>query len=630
MMEQVLPESADQGWWEALQDTPFWEVWSGCLGAVALLAVLALAVGAFRLFRDSADLRAHRTEFKSLDDHKPLDLIFDPRGIVSRWHKILQTHARSGRPPDAGMLSELVRTRYAGIATTLPVLRSTAMLIGLLFTFLGLALVLRDLAEALNLEGALEVDAMAAAFGEVHDSLPLLGTAFMSSIGGVIVTILVGLAGALFGLALDRFEAGAILLSVESLEPRYSTKTDSRALEDAAEAIESGLSGLETTLVEHVAAASAQLDARFDELAGSHSQMVGLTQGAAEAAGRMTVLATALGRLPQELADTWARSMAETHEVHQKSVKAATEVVDGTARTLSEALTNAGNLVHRQLWAMADTTTRSTKAVTATMTAVREERIEAVAGLHAVSDGLVEGAKRFSELTGAASEALQVSAEHVDSLAEASRGFDQTLISVESILTNAARERDWQLAKIEEVFVPVTGMATAVNNASATTEVAARALASVLTSRPLRRYLDHMPDLARLAKLEIETHKQFQRSFAVVDKASVALGNLGATAERIDASAEDLRLSYVRLTDSLAELGNQVTPAVTDVLEATAQSAISLQEEQWQVRFSKAEARRAADLRQLIDLTAQLRRVADQLVEAQRAGYLARLLGLRK
>lgn len=323
MTDYLNPEEIAQieRWWHRVADTPMHGIWTRALALVGALAALIVAAAVLRLLYDRVGLfrLARRRAKGEQPPSKGLGY-----GVGGLWSQLLSERAARGHSADAETLEIIVDGRYDWVNTGLGVLKATATLTGLFFTFLGLAFGLDALGDAM---GAADRESdILTVLGQVKDALPSLGTAFASSVCGVLIAIGIGLADGILAAWRASFTARLMAFSAAWIEPASAPPTSDDALmnlgnrlaetsRDLASVVESnrqvsadfqGVAGVLEAIPKATREAWAGI---MDSLSTHHQQVVGdldgLLEGARDGASahleRLSEVSAGLGEASERL-----------------------------------------------------------------------------------------------------------------------------------------------------------------------------------------------------------------------------------------------------------------------------------------------------------------------------------------
>jgi hypothetical protein len=228
LRNEDFAEAAD--WLDVVQRSPGFLQWWGALELVAKIALTVAAIVLLGWLWERSQLwwlERQRTSLSNSSGTAPRR----PRtfGLVGKWIRILATQPQSGRSGGAETLGTLVARRYDWAGSVFGLLRNAALMIGLLFTFIGLGLTLHQLSGALDLDQ--NVANVNEALRGVRSALPGLSTAFGSSVFGVLVALGIWIVDTLMQMLRNDIEAELKSRSVAWLEAHFSPLTAEKGFE---------------------------------------------------------------------------------------------------------------------------------------------------------------------------------------------------------------------------------------------------------------------------------------------------------------------------------------------------------------------------------------------------------------
>jgi hypothetical protein len=550
-----------------LADLPFLLVWLPALYAVGTAATSVIALLLYRLLSDSLTLGRFRRMHR-----RGGDLTVSSRkgpALLDQWCDLLREAGRQKHPVGPETLVELLEARYAALFGWLAGLRSTATLVGLFFTFLGLSLTLTQLSEALQIaEGGIEET-----LKQVRAVLPGLGTAFASSILGVGLALTVGLIETALNASRVRVHGGVLALSARWIEPRLATPHGVDAipkLMDAQrEAFKGGLAKLAAKLTEHQTKSAQEVREVVESLAEAQQGLQELTATTADNAVALASYAVHLQDLPEKVEGALATTMEKLWEQHQAGMKGIADATVASAKVFESSLENAETRV---------------SALLSQLGAVTEPYM---ANLEVAARGFTESAQQFDALVRSSANSLKVSSKHIQSLVDASDRFQAALLRIEHVTEEEATRRAQEAEKFQTVAEQVTPMAEAVSRASGATQKAVERLEAVLGGEQMERYLAQLPRLTELVQEERRARVALGASAEIFQRVAASLEGLDKHAERFGETSALVRASHNELARSVGDLARgHLLPVIGELVSSTVKQTATAHEDAWQERYA--------------------------------------------
>lgn len=577
-------------WLATVPATPFFPLWSPALCATALAAALVALLLLLVQARDEVEYLAYRRcRSRSADPPVPRRA----RGVLDRWSWVLAGLRSKRRTIDAEVLEQIQFGRYEWAEPWLTGLRATATLAGLLFTFLGLALTLTELGATLTLDSSAEIDQafIEDAIKGVRESLPGLGTAFASSIFGVLIAISIGLVDAALSMWRVRLMARTSLLSAEWLFPHYIQPSGEEAvigiLEQQRESFATGLADLGAELRTLHEEADGRVGEVLEAALESQNRAVEVAESNGDSLSRLEALAEALENMPAAAAEVWKVVLAAQRDQHLDVMGAVRITMKEAGGELGSAVGQAREAVSEELAAMREQAAEGTRALATAMSLVRTDGEAALALLSKTSAALEANASHFAEVTSAAAASLEVGATHVTALRESADRFREALIRVEHIAEDRAADEARRLEAMDLTFQQANEMRDAVTLCAGAAERAADGLQAVLGGAQMARYLKELPQLVELAQGERQSRQALNQAISTFQRVAESIETLDTHTERIGQTSELLRGAHERLTTSMTSLADdQMLPAVERVLRTTATVVTEEREKAWVHRYT--------------------------------------------
>lgn len=547
---------------------PLLDVWLPALLLVGLFAALAGSSLLLRLLADSRELRRYR------DRHRKGDRLDETAGrstgTLDEWCELLREAGREKHAIGNDTLQELLASRYGSVQGWLSGMRSTSTMVGLLFTFLGLSLTLATLGDALRVDDAAEVlDALK----KVRGTLPGLGTAFASSIIGVALAILIGLAETFFGMWRANLTTGMVTLSSRWIEPLLATPHGADAIpklmDQQRRAFQDGLRELSERLTAFHTESETRNTEVVTQLVASQQHVAALTEETSKTATELGGYVEKLQGLPEENAQVWKSVLERARVQHEKVVSSIGEASKSAATVFTSSLKEAEGRVANALESF-------------------EERTTPLLGrLETSATGFAESTEAFDKLINSSTTALTVSAEHVRALAQAAERFKAALVRMEDIAEKSQQRRAEEAGEFKTVAEQILPMTEAVTLASGVTQDAAKRLEELLGGPQMERYLRELPRLTELVTEEREARLALQAAATSFGKVAETLEGMDNHASRFGQTVDLIRASHDSLTASVADIAEgRLLPVITEVVQATAREASERHEEAWRDRYS--------------------------------------------
>lgn len=547
---------------------PLVQLW---LPLLALVGVVALALGCvalLRLFKDGLALRRYgrlRRGGGSLDSR--------PRGrdsVLDLWCEILDDAAQEKHAVGPEALAEVLEARYAGPLSWLSGLRSTATLIGLFFTFLGLSITLSQLADALQVDTGEEVQQ---ALESVRDSLPGLGTAFASSILGVGIALLIGVGETALVATRGAVTGGIFSLSARWIEPILATPHGVAAIpklmDSQRKAFKDGLEALSMRLTAHLTKSSAQVETVVTSLAEAQGGLVQMTATTATNATALAEYAAALQELPQQTEAAWRTILDKQLEVHQTGLRGLADTSVASAKVFDTSLSQAE------------------QRVAAMLSELEATSAPYIRNLESAAQQFTESTATFDALVRSSATSIEAGAEHVRSLVTASDRFREALVKIERVAEEEAERRARAAGDFQTVAEQVLPMAEAVSQASGATQKAVQRLEAVLGGKQMERYLEQLPRLTELVREEREARIALRESATTFQRVAASLEGMDDHAERFGQTSELVRAAHDELSKSVGELAQgHLLPTIRQVVGETARATATQHEEAWNLRYT--------------------------------------------
>lgn len=542
---------------------------------------------------------------------------------------LVQARSSSGLSTSHEHLMGIVDERYAFPQRLSSFARSTATMVGLLFTFIGLSLALFQLQGAIgDAMAGNSGDVVAQVLGQIRDVLPSLSLAFASSIAGVMVVILlsivgavadgmpeqvaillarvvarwveplVGASGGIEGLAAamreltkqQQEERLALSLAMQTLRRAIdtnSTTSSNVATEDAK--LEAALRSTTQALAELPKAVSAALDGslgdtakRLNDSSAAFAEMSkragdALQHGATLAA---TQLADAVGDVSDTLkgaADSAATTLAEGGANSAAALeRGGQEAGRRIGQTSLDAAERIGTALDDGMGALTTAVRDATQrwAELGDASADQAEAMRAAMGqLEALS------LRVAAELAGVSSN-LVVSAAHIQGLAQASERFVVGMDAVEALVDQSQHEQSYILRQVRDTLERIQPMTQQVAQVSIAAERAATVMHNAFASEAIAAYLQALPLLT-------DTLEAQRLSAAEQAGAARALASMGEDVEKLThhvrsfgASVQTYQRLYEEVATATTTLSQSKLPHLigTIVEQASLAESVALRE----------------------------------------------------
>lgn len=592
-------------WWQGAASTPFHASWTATLSGVAGFALLVLLLLAARLFSDTRALLRLRWYSRRTPGTIPDAAL---SGFLKDWCQTLRARAAKGHATGVEQMDQVLHGRYEWAMPWLAAMRTTATMIGLFFTFLGLSDSLNRLSVAMGgMEGA-KPD-IVGTLQKVQQSLPGLGTAFAASICGVGIAIAIGILESLMDAWRTALSARMAALSIELLEPCLVPVQGEAATRDlaahllqtgkATATIASTVSSMVTDLKAMAEGMSSNLKAMAEGMSSSHTQVL-----------------EELKRLADGLVNDNKQVLTE--------LRAATSGLGQVPVTLTK--------VFADLLDKAGAQHATAMAEVAVVTKAHREHLNALGTANQV---LAQSSAKLAQVIAGATHDLQVSEQHVRDLSTAADKFRGALETTAEIVNEATGEQARLQRKLDETFSLIPRMAEAVTQAVTNTSTTAGRLEQILGSENMTRYIQQLPELAKLAASERESRealKQAVSSFATIAETVRSLKDqiegIGVTAEYLGRCQEDIAKAAAGLAK------DHMLPVVRQLIRETAAEVLARSAQEWTERHERSAQDQVRLLSEIPGILTEVRESIDDLAKSQNAlvsyysrSLLARLLG---
>jgi len=338
------------------------------------------------------------------------------------------------------------------------------------------------------------------------------------------------------------------------------------------------------------------------------------------------------------MSDQWEQHTAimagqkERHDVVMADIDRATREA---SEQLEAALTSARTAVEADLVDMREAVTEGTTALKHAIDDVRQEGERILVRMSDVSDSLTSNAESFGVVASNAATALDLSADQIGALREASDRFRSALVRVEEIAETGAATKARELQEMNRAFGTIGQMAEAVTESAATSAEAAKRLQAVLGGKDMVRYLEQLPHLAELAEREREAREAMDKAVKTFTRVASAVQTLDQHTERIGQTSAMMRVAHERLMASHAALSQsmanlvqgEVLPVVQEVVNATVEGVSQRAETAWQTRYAGILLQHERQLSDLAAASARLDRTEQELIKWLRSSTWSRLFG---
>jgi hypothetical protein len=526
-----------------------------------------------------------------------LDDLANGQGPLAQAVELVRARSAGGLNTSHEHLIGIVEERYALPQRLSAFARSTATMVGLLFTFIGLSLALFQLQGAIGdaMAGS-SGDVVAQVLGQIRDVLPSLSLAFASSIAGVIVVLVLSIIGALVdgcsegvAISLTRVVARwvdplvganggveglaaalreltkqqhedrlALTLSVQALrralEDNANTSTrlsaENTKLEASLQATAQSLTVLPTALSAAIDGSLGDTAKRLSESSATFADMSkragdALQQGAALAAAKLVSAGGDAGEALKGAADDAAATLSTGGNASAAALERGGREA---GRLLGESSVEAAGQIGAALDDGMGALTQSITEATRRWAELGQSSAHQAEALRATMGQLeVLSARVAQELSGVSSN-LTVSATHIEGLARASERFVVGMDSVETLVDESHHEQSHILRQVRDTLESIRPMTEQVAQVSLAAERAATVMHDAFASEAIAAYIQALPLLT-------DTLDAHRLSAAEQARAARALATMGDGVEKLDHHVRSFGASvqtYQRLYEEVA------------------------------------------------------------------------------
>jgi len=583
-------------WLGSLPGTPFVGLWSGLLVVILSVALLLQFWLAVRLLLDRIQLWDCRQQPEDTEE-------IPESGVIGLCAGVLRKRAEKHMEGSPETIEQLLGGRYDRLLHWVSFLRASATTVGLLFTFIGLAFALYQLSNELNRAGS--YNDFATVLENVRRALPGMSTAFASSIGGLIVALLIGsISSVLEGW---RIAIGAQMakLSAEWLEPLLSPPGGGNELyhyvAEQTAAIRTGFQDLMAELRQdratQIAAHRAVADAigamrqTLQEVNGTNrilnlraEALIAAVQGVTE--GWRTASKDTLDRVETQ----HRRVMDDYHHAMETASTTVTTTLASANKEWNTVVTRSRQELEASFDEIVLATDTGLGNLAAALETVRTQGTETIAQLQILMKALVENAAEFGRLTHQVGRDLSVGAQHVKGLREATETFQKALVRTQDMINETEqRQRDSQAA-VRKALDQVPILAHAVSEAAAASARATVRLEQVVSGESMEHYLENIPHLVQLSESEVKSRQALAAAVGSFKEVAQTLDRLNGLVIRIGASAEGMAKALEDIGVALTSVAVQeLSPAVAAVVRQTATEVVGASERVWLDRHQATE-----------------------------------------
>ncbi len=612
-------------WASDLIATPLSPYWMTALATVFLGALSVLWVVARDIREDWASLR--RLQGLQPDPEKTA---WERSGVANeqvtgalgQWQEVLRSRRLQNQPSGAEQLLSVLAARYDWAEPWLSVLRSSCTLIGLLCTFIGLAMSLGQLSSALSVVAAPAMTAtmgapsnsqvdIVATLNHVRESLPGLGTAFGASITGIFSSLVIGLIWAKVGAEQAKVVAAITRFSAEHMEPVYALPTGDQQvvlfMEQQASALQQGFDRLVAALNTSKAEEATRARQQVLALEAAGAAMKRMADDGAPLRAKLAQLSMALTAQPEEIKKVWATIFGQLEQQQRdmaKSVEAAAsaagaklvssaEVAGGHLETSTRAATGTltGGLERARgeldlaLGRMVAASEQGAQAQAAAMAQLRAEGQVMLGRISTVMGALVTSAEKLGDAMARAGTDLQVSESHVLALTETTRRLADLLNRTEDLLEIVKSRQLEDTRRLAQAFEAIPIMAEVVTAASRASTQSVDTLQTVMAGADMERYLRNLPELVRLSESERSSREALAQAVASFAQTAEAVGELNRHVQRISQTSQGLERAHAQVAEVLRGLArDQLGPAVGGIVHQAATSVLQRSDQSWDQR----------------------------------------------
>lgn len=523
-------------WLASIKAADFFTWWAVPILLLTGLGLWILIGMTIRVLSDRSALKFATTlESQGFAPKMSLDQL---GGVVKLWSDAIVGRAAQGHPSGVNELELVLHHRYSSSQQWVEWIRTSCTTIGLFFTFFGLGLALKDLGEALQMsKDVVEVNQLSELLKKVQAVLPIMGTAFASSIAGIGSSFFLGFLENLVNSAQNNLGSRLAELSMRWLEPNLLPMNDTSALMSITEAIR-------TTQQEISSAAEIQRDsiARLDRLSQQFELFPDMTERA-------------------------MRALA--HELKQWGVESAQSV----NQILGELITS---------WE------ERTLEVRSVLELAQENAYEYTSSFNEMSENLQASSRELQHFLSSMNSDLQLSAEYISGLSDAAETFKDAQLDSNQIISDSRVIQSQMLTGMTTVFSELPMMTQAITEASTLTAASADKLQKVILNSQMDAYISRLADLAQFAEREKASREHVFKVFEqlstfgeTVESLNMSVTRIGQTTaalershERLEAKVEGLHQDFIYpilgelVETSVSKTSSQTSKATLDLLGA--------------------------------------------------------------
>lgn len=497
----------------------------------------------------------------------PKDHLDDLSACVKEWALAIIGRSQQGHASGVNELEILFNHRYTKGIQWIDWLKGVATTIGLLFTFIGLGMALQQLSEALQSSNTQSLD-LKIILNKIRDVLPAMGTAFASSIAGIIVSMLLGLFDSLLSLYRSNIGNHLAKLSLMWLEPGLLPMNDTSVFERVADAIIS-----------------------------TKDMMAQNSKDAQAIYRHLEKLLTNIDQIPIENQKIWEFAISNLTELSLHSIEKQKEMTNDMKDYWNQTI---GQFSNSLTDASKTSKTYSDK-------------------IKAISNVLDSTLKEMTDFTSSMSKDLTMSAEHISNLRHASEAFTIAQNESVSILQDSRFTQEAMLQRIDKTFQLIPMMTEAITQASASTANSAMSLEKVILNSKMEHYVEKIADLANLTSEEKLSREKMHQVIEYLTQFGSSLSDLKVHVSQIGRTSTALTQSYEHMSNQMDLIANQqMLPLINGILSEILKKSNDLSIEQQGRLFTQINqsiSKQDITLKKLVEIQEKSHKEQVELVE---------------
>ncbi|MBU1431971.1 hypothetical protein KKF91_15625 [Myxococcota bacterium] len=541
-------------WWADVIHGPLFSMWFIILFSVFGFGLLMFIAGLFIWNKDRLSI-LHLNQIRNFELNQTLvdgrvinqnPIGYYP-GVVGEWVKVLQSRRNGYQVTRSNDIRLIMSGRYDWIGIWMGYLRSGSLMVGLLFTFIGLGFTLKELATALQLSQDANNAELMNLVTQVRACLPSLATAFGSSVAGVIVAVLIGFFENMLHHLRDSIESKLANLSLTWLENRFaplnsinamnqlsdtirdmSISLSDLALKNAstAELLNQGLSKMDVvaeriaesaqqtfsiseSLRQSALSIASQVNEASDQLRLSSEKNLELAQVSRETSKAFSDVISRVETLFDLSAKNAASLQKQSAQLFKSQHDAISEMIQNQAKTSQSQIDSMHGIVAR----FNDSTKYFLLATESMIKGIEESAKSSVDS----SDQMRKNLLKLDRLSQEIVTNFNLGGKHIQNLANLSKSFENAQNLMQDSMNQSLFLQKQSIQSVEELFKHIPIMAEAITSATVNQHRSSEQLYSILNDESMKVYLSRINDLIDLKSQESNSQVIMMKTIRVFD-----------------------------------------------------------------------------------------------------------------